>query len=135
MQVKIKKLEVATIKPHRLILLIGRRSSGKSTLLRDLLANFKERFDYVVAMCPTMESSTMLRQCLPESCVYDRFLQSKVDALVKLASELAAAGKERRFALILDDVMYDKAICRTPAFRFLFYNGRHALASETRHNN
>lgn len=89
----------------------------------------RDRFDFVLAMCPTLESSTLLKQHIPESCVFDRYMQTKVDALVKLASEVAAAGKERNFLLILDDVMYDKAICRTQSFRYLFYNGRHCRIS------
>ena len=49
----------------------------------------------------------------------------KVEALVKCAQEKTEKGKVRNYLLILDDVMYDKAICRTPCFRNLFYNGRH----------
>ena len=126
MHVKVKKLDMQSLKPHRISLLLGRRGSGKSVLLRDMLANLQDRFDFALAMCPTLESSMLLKNHMPESCVYDRYMQTKVDALVKLASEVAAAGKQRHFLLVLDDVMYDKAICRTQSFRYLFYNGRHA---------
>ena len=126
MHMRIKKLDPSSLKPHRISVLLGRRGSGKSVLLRDLLYNCRDRFDYVMAMCPTMESSQLLKEHLPTSCVYDRYIQTKVDALVKLASEVTALGKERSFLVILDDVMYDKGICRTPSFRYLFYNGRHA---------
>lgn len=126
MHVRIKKLDVDAIKPHRISLLLGRRGGGKSTLLRNLLYNSRDRYDFALAFCPTLESSMLLKECMPVSCVYDRYMQSKVDALVRVASETAAAGKERNFLLILDDVMYDKAVCRTQSFRYLFYNGRHA---------
>lgn len=126
MHVKVKKLDLSSLKPHRISLLLGRRGSGKSVLLRDILAAMKGRFDYAMAMCPTMESSMLLKEHLPHSCVFDRYVQCKVDALVKMASEVVSKGKERSFLLILDDVMYDKAICRTQSFRYLFYNGRHA---------
>lgn len=126
MHVKVKKLQIENIKHHRISLLLGRRGSGKSVLLRDMLANMHDRFDFALAMCPTLESSELLKEHMPSCCVFDRYVQSKVDALVKLASETTASGHTRSFLLILDDVMYDKAICRTQSFRYLFYNGRHA---------
>ena len=129
MHVRIKKLDVHTIKPHRITLLLGRRGSGKSVLLRDLLYNSCDRYDFAMAMCPTMESSQLLKECMPKCCVFDRYMQSKIDALVRVATETTAQGKGRSFLLILDDVMYDKAICRTQSFRYLFYNGRHAKIS------
>jgi len=129
MHVKVRKLDVSSIKPHRITLLLGRRGSGKTVLSQCLLQNLKDRYDFVLAMCPTLESSRLLKKHLPESCVYDRYVQGKVDSLVKVASECAANGKARNFLLILDDVMYDKAICRTQSFRYLFYNGRHAQIS------
>jgi GTPase SAR1 family protein len=113
------------MKPHRIMLLIGRRGSGKSVLLKDLLYNMRDRVDYAMAMCPTVESAAMLRSCLPGSSVFDRFVGHKVEALIELAQDLATRNKVRNFLLVLDDVMYDKGICRTPHFRNLFYNGRH----------
>uniref|UniRef100_A0A6C0BZE0 Uncharacterized protein n=1 Tax=viral metagenome TaxID=1070528 RepID=A0A6C0BZE0_9ZZZZ len=129
MHVKVRKLDVLSLKPHRICLLLGRRGSGKSVLLRDILANLTDRFDFALAMCPTLESSKLLKEHMPECCVYDRYVQSKVDALVKCASECAVNGKARNFLLILDDVLYDKTVCRTQSFRYLFYNGRHAKIS------
>ena len=126
MHIKVRKLDVQSIKPHRILLLLGKRGSGKTKLLIDLLANMRDRFDFALAMCPTVECCDLLKQHMPACCVYERYVQSKVDALVKMASECAASNKPRSFLLILDDVLYDKGICRTQSFRYLFYNGRHA---------
>jgi energy-coupling factor transporter ATP-binding protein EcfA2 len=126
MHVKIRKLDMAQLKPHRIFLLVGRRGSGKTVLLRHLLHHMRERFDFCLGISPTEESASMLRQHLPESCVYTKYCQSKVDALVHCAAELVAQGRERRFLLVLDDCLYDRAITRTESFRYLFYNGRHS---------
>ena len=126
MHIKVRKLDVQSIKPHRILLLLGKRGSGKTKLLIDLLSNMRDRFDFALAMCPTVECCDLLKQHMPTCCVYERYVQSKVDALVKMASECAAGNKPRSFLLILDDVLYDKGICRTQSFRYLFYNGRHA---------
>jgi len=126
MQVKIKKFDLSTIKPNRIILINGRRSSGKSVLAGDLLYHMRDRFDFAMAMCPTLESSEKMKLWLPSCCVFDRYVHGKVEALVRLASEITANKKPRRMLLLLDDVMYDKSICRSAAFRYIFYNGRHA---------
>lgn len=124
-QVRVRRFDVSTIKPDRIVLAVGKRGSGKSRLLEDLLYNLRDRFDYVLGMCPTMESSTMLRQCMPNACVYNRFSPAKLELLVQTACELAAKNKERHFLVVLDDVLYDKAVLRSKAFRYLFFNGRH----------
>jgi len=125
MQVRVKKFDPETIKKDRISLIVGKRGSGKSSLLKDLLFSMRDRFDFCMAMCPTMESANMLKSCMPESCVYSRFSPGKIDLLVQTAREFAAKNKERHFLLVLDDVFYDKSICRSQSFRFLFFNGRH----------
>ena len=125
MQVRIRKFEPETIKPDRIILIVGKRGSGKSKLLADLLYAMRDRFDFAMAMCPTMESSQMLKEVMPECCVYNRFSPAKIDMLVQTCRENAAAGKIRHVLLVLDDVFYDKSVSRSQNFRFLFFNGRH----------
>lgn len=125
MQVRVKKFDPDSMKKDRIALIVGKRGSGKSSLLKDLLYCMRDRFDFCMAMCPTMESSTMLKECMPESCVFSRFSPAKVEMLVQTARECASREKEKHFLLVLDDVFYDKSICRSQAFRFIFFNGRH----------
>lgn len=125
MQVRVKKFDPDTIKKDRITLIVGKRGSGKSSLLQDLLYSMRDRFDFCMAMCPTMESGDALKKVMPECCVYNRFSPGKIDMLVQTAREFAAKNKERHFLLVLDDVFYDKGICRSQSFRFLFFNGRH----------
>lgn len=125
-QLRVRKFDPSTIKNHRIILVVGKRGSGKSVLLEDLLYNLRDRFDYCMAMCPTLESANMLRSCMPDCCVYNRFSQAKLDLFVQTAREVTTKKKERSFLLVLDDVFYDKSVCRSQAMRYLFLNGRHA---------
>jgi len=127
--VRVRKFDPETIKNHRIMLLVGRRGSGKSTLLADLLYRLRDRFDFCLAMCPTMESANMLRGCMPASCVYDRFSAAKLELLISTARELAAQGKEKNFLIVLDDCLFERGITRSTAFRFLFLNGRHIRVS------
>lgn len=125
MQCKITKFKPETIKPGRIHFIVGKRGCGKSTLLRDLLSRMTGQVDYALAMCPTMESAEMLRSCLPASSVYDKYVPSKVDQVVKVAQHFASLGKKRRFLLCLDDCLYDRNVLRSQAIREIFFNGRH----------
>ena len=128
-QVRVRKFDVGTMKPYRIILAVGKRGSGKSRLLEDLLYNLRDRFDYVLGMCPTMESSVMLRRCMPHACVYNRFSPAKLELLVQTACELASKNKKRHFLIVLDDVLYDRNVLKSKAFRQLFFNSRHFFCS------
>ena len=125
MRCKIKKFDTSNIKPGRIILIIGKRGCGKSTLLRDLLCRMKDGIDFSVAMTPTADSASMFRSHMPDACVYDRFVQAKVDKIVAVAKECNAKGKPKNFALVLDDCMYDKNVVKGVAMRTIFFNGRH----------
>lgn len=125
MQCKITKFKPDTIKPGRIIFIVGKRGCGKSTLLRDLLSRMAGQVDYALAMCPTMESAGMLRDCMPSSSVYDRYVPSKVDQVVRVAQHFASLGKKRRILLCLDDCLYDRNVLRSPSIREIFFNGRH----------
>lgn len=125
MQCKISKFKPDSIKAGRIIFIVGKRGCGKTTLLKDLLSRMTGQVDYALAMCPTMESAEMLRECMPASSVYDKYLPSKVDQIVKVAQHFMALGKKRKILLCLDDCLYDRNVLRSQAIREIFFNGRH----------
>ena len=49
-QLRVRKFEPCSVKKDRITLIVGKRGSGKSSLLEDLLFNARERFDYCLAM-------------------------------------------------------------------------------------
>lgn len=124
-QCRLKKFDPTTMKSHRITMVIARRGSGKTTLLKDLLYHQRGRIDYVLGMCPTVEAANMMRECMPASSVFDRFVPGKVEQMVQVARDLATKGKERSFGVICDDCMYDKSIFRSTSMRSIFFNGRH----------
>ena len=60
MKLKLRKLDVKSISDRGLlgcfIVLIGRRNSGKTTLMKDLLANMPE-LDIVIGVSPTDDTN------------------------------------------------------------------------------
>ena len=121
---RIKKFEPSSISESRIIFLIGKRNTGKSVLMRDLLYHMP-RPDFVLAMAPTESTLQAFRAFLPECCIYDHFDQDAVDRLVSLQRELVNRGKKRTVMLVLDDCMYAKGVLRSKSMRSIFFNGRH----------
>ena len=125
MRLKIHKFDPSQLKPHRTILIVARRGSGKSVLCEDLMYHMRASIDMALAMTPTEDSAQMFAKHLPLAWVYDHFDQSKLEQMINLQRGLAASAKQRSLLLILDDCMYDKKILRSEAMRALHYNGRH----------
>ena len=125
MRCRIKRFDAESIKPGRIILIVGKRGTGKSTLLFDLLRKCASNIDFPLAFTPTSESADLFKQSLPPGTVFDRYVPYKVDLMVSLAKACHSEGKGRKFALILDDCMFDKKILKGVSMRQIHMNGRH----------
>ena len=122
--IRVKKFDPSTVKPSRIIFIIGKRHTGKSVLMKDLLSHMPKP-DYVLAMAPTEDTLRMFREFLPECCIFDHFSQEKLDRTVSLQRELVNRGKKRNVLIILDDCMYQKGVLKSTSMRSIFFNGRH----------
>ena len=121
---RIKKFDPTSIRKSTIIFLIGKRNTGKSVLMRDLLYHMP-RCDFCLAMAPTDDTIKMYREFLPESCIFDHFSQEKLESAVSLQRELVSRGKTRRLLILLDDCLYQKNVLSSTCMRHIFFNGRH----------
>jgi hypothetical protein len=106
-------------------MVIARRGSGKTTLIKDLLYHQRHNLDFAIGICPTIGAAEMMRTCLPRSCVYDHLAPRKIDEIVDVAQEMVSEGKRRGMALVLDDCVYDRSFFKSTSMRSIFFNGRH----------
>ena len=125
MRLRVKRFDTSTLKPHRIIIVVGKRGTGKSVLQRDLLYHLSDRLDFGLAMTPTEESSETFRQHMPDSWIYSSFSATKLDSMLNIQREMVKAKKQRSLFVIMDDCMYDKKILKGVGVRDLFMNGRH----------
>lgn len=125
MRLQIRKYDPAQMKPHRIILLVGRRGVGKSVLMRDLMEQLSSKVDFGLAMTPTEDSASVFREHMPESSVYPGFDADKLERMLVMQRALSKTGKKRFLFVLMDDCMYDKKVLRSTAMRDLFMNGRH----------
>ena len=125
MKIKIKKFDATTIKKDAVVLLIGKRGSGKSTLMRDIMYHMKDKLDFGVAMSPTEETTESLGSYIPASCIYNEYNSNVLDTMLETQKRQIKKGRFKNVYLLLDDCMYDNKIMKGTNTRELFMNGRH----------
>ena len=113
------------MKPRRTILIIGKRGTGKSTLLKDILYHMRKKVDIGFAMTPTFDTQQMFADCLPKSHIYNEYSLEAVGNIIGAMTSLKEQGKERDAVLVLDDCMFEKGIMRSTEMREIHMNGRH----------
>ena len=133
MTLHIRKFDIAAqLKPHRTILIIGKRGTGKTTLLRCLMSQMHElgQVHLPIGMSPTEESMEMMREVMPAACVHRGMNTAAIGNIIhhqRAVARAEANGGEPREHILLccDDCSYDKQALRTVEIRDLFMNGRH----------
>lgn len=124
-KIRISRFNMETMQPHCTILIVGKRRSGKSTLLRDILYHLRNKVDIPFAMTPTYETTAMFEGCMPSSHVFNDYNLEQVMNILNNLKALKEEKKERSTLLVLDDCMYDKKIMRSVEMRKIHMNGRH----------
>jgi len=135
----VMRFDPTTIKPDATVLLLGKRGTGKSTLLIDLMSYMESKLYAGIAMAPTQDSIDMFESFLPRSLVFSDFNADAVGRLMnakrllsrmnkrkqKRATERGEAYTKRHIAVLLDDCMSDKKNLKHNEVRDVFMNGRH----------
>jgi hypothetical protein len=124
-RVNIRKFDPSKMRSNSIVLLLGKRGTGKSTLLKDLMFHMRNKLDFGLAMSPTEECTSDLAAYMPSSCIYGNFSSDKVETLLEEQRRAVRRGSSRQVFLLLDDCMYDKKVLKGTNIRNLFMNGRH----------
>ena len=124
-KINLKKFDFATmLKPHSLICILGKRNTGKTTLLVDIMSKM-HKIDIALAMSPTESTIQDLKRFIPPHFVHSKFSEKKVSDLLDLQGKSIDKGKPRNALLIMDDMAYKRSHLTNTAVTFVAYNGRH----------
>jgi len=133
MKLKIRRFpmqEVLSQRPGSIILLLGKRGSGKSCMMVEIAKQMYETglIDIAVGMSPTDESNKTLTSFLPKTLIYPEFKESIVEKIIQQQKQQIKKGKKpKKVVLFLDDCGFDsKVIFNSKVMKQLFYNGRHS---------
>ena len=117
------------------IVLIGRRDTGKSFLVRDLLF-YHQDIPIGTVISGTESSNSFYGQLVPKLFIHDEYNSAIIENILKrqkivvkqIRKETESYGRSNidpRAFVILDDCLYDNSWAREKLMRLLFMNGRH----------
>jgi hypothetical protein len=125
MKLKLHKFDMSKIASDATIMVVGKRRTGKSTLIRDIMRSMAGKVDFGIAMCGSEDTTKAMSEYIPQSCIYDDYSAPALDVLLRVQQKGVAAGTCKPVYLVMDDTMYDKQTLKSKNMRMLFMNGRH----------
>ena len=125
MKYDIRYFDASTMKPDATVLMIGKRGTGKSTLLADIMYHNKHKFEFGIGMSATDESSGDLAKIIPKTCIYDRFSEGVIQRILTLQKKYGKKERLKNMFIVMDDCAYDSKTLRNNSMREVFMNGRH----------
>lgn len=124
MTLQLKKFDPTKMGDDKVCVFIGKRGTGKSTLVTDILWH-KKHLPVGMAMSGTEEGNGYYKQFIPDSFVYGDYNKDALEKLIERQKRLLRANKCQPVFLLMDDCMYDRSFMRDICIRQLFMNGRH----------
>ena len=141
MNLELKKFDMKNIKfksnetQGPVIVLIGRRDTGKSFLVKDLLYHHQD-IPIGTVISGTEAGNGFYAKMVPKLFIHDEYNTAIIENILKrqkmvikqINKEVAAYGRSNidgRAFVILDDCLYDNSWARDKLMRLLFMNGRH----------
>jgi hypothetical protein len=135
MKLELKKFDPSTIKNDSVVVFIGKRNTGKSYCMKDILSYHKE-LPVGIVVSPTETANNYFEKFVPNMLIYDeyeptiikKFLERQISINKQKSDQLKKYGSsdiDSRAFLILDDCLYDKSWPTDKNIRSIFMNGRH----------
>lgn len=132
--VNLRKFSMKSIPQDAVCVFIGRRRTGKSTLVRDLLFHHQD-LPMGCVISGTEESNGFFKKMVPGMFIHGEynpvilanFVKRQKLVMQKIQRDLDIGIKSNidpRAFLILDDCMYDDSWTHDKNIRYLFMNGR-----------
>jgi hypothetical protein len=141
MTLELKKFDMKNIsfKPNEnkgpVIVLLGRRDTGKTFLVRDLLF-YQQEIPIGTVISGTEEGNGFFSKMVPKLFIHNEYNTAIIENILKRQRTVLKQIKKEmetykrstidaRAFVILDDCLYDNTWTRDKMMRLLFMNGRH----------
>tara|TARA_Y100000385_G_C13104576_1_gene646723 strand:+ start:3011 stop:3835 length:825 start_codon:yes stop_codon:yes gene_type:complete len=135
MSIKLTKFDMSNIEDDKVVVLIGKRETGKSYLVKDLLYHHQDQPAGTV-ISGTEGANSFYSTMMPSCFIHGEYNESIIANYLNRQKKITKAWKQQmdttgdssvdpRGFLILDDCLYDQSWVKSKDVRSLFMNGRH----------
>jgi hypothetical protein len=135
LNLRLRKFDMSKIKHDKVVVLIGKRETGKSFLVKDLLWHHQS-LPFGSVISGTEGANQFYSKVVPPMFIHEEYspliianvLKRQKLIAKKISNDLATRGQtavDPRNFLILDDCLYDQSWIKDRNVRYLFMNGRH----------
>jgi hypothetical protein len=133
-EIKIKRFDPSKISDTSLICCIGKRKSGKSTAIKDIMW-YKQDIPIGQIISGSENANPFFEHFFPSTYIDDEYTPDTIDNILKrqikikkFASQQEQNNKKEvdsRFLLVFDDCLHDSKWQKTKQMKSVFMNGRH----------
>jgi len=135
MNLELKKFDIRSVSSDKVCVFIGKRETGKSFLVKDLLY-YHRHIPLGTVISGTEGANKFYGNMIPNLFIHEEYtplvisntLKRQKKVVKKMKAEIETLGKSiinPDAFLILDDCLYDNSWIRDTNIRSLFMNGRH----------
>ena len=129
MEVQLRKFDINDIKDDKVVVLIGKRETGKSFLCKDILYHHST-IPVGQVISGTEAANEFYSKMVPKLFIHEEYQPPIIQNILKRQRMMIEKCKscqstDPRAFLILDDCLYDNSWTKDKNVRSLFMNGRH----------
>jgi hypothetical protein len=137
MQLKLRKFDISSVRDDSVIIMLGKRNTGKSFLCKDLLS-YHADVPTGIVISGTESANKFYGEIFPPLFIYEEYkpeivanLLKRQKLVIRKNNQLMSGGGsssnsiDPRTIFIMDDCLYDDSWTRDVNIRSIFMNGRH----------
>ena len=129
MEIQLRKFDISKIRDDSVVILIGKRDTGKSFLCKDILFYHKD-IPVGQVISGTEASNQFYGSIVPKLFIHDEYSSPIIENMLKRQRQMVEKSHEEkevdpRGFLILDDCLFDNSWTKDKFMRSVFMNGRH----------
>jgi hypothetical protein len=129
MEIELRKFDINDIKDDKVVVLIGKRETGKSFLCKDILYNHSN-IPVGQVISGTEAANEFYSKMVPKLFIHEEYQPAIIQNILKRQRMMLDKWKanntiDPRAFLVLDDCLYDNSWTKDKNVRSLFMNGRH----------